>query len=85
MCCYRQEAMPGPDRPFKATMCYLGLHTPFTHSFQAVFCRKLADVWAGRLEGVITFLQSWEPRSCPPAGRQKLAGHTEMTYCNRMV
>lgn len=44
VCCYRQEAMPSPDRPFEATMCYLDLHTLLTHSFKAVFCRKLADV-----------------------------------------
>lgn len=77
--------MPGTDRPFKATMCYLDLHAFLSHSFKAISRRKLADVWAGRLEGVITFVQSWEPRYCSSAGRQKLAGHTEMTYCNRMV
>lgn len=78
-------AHPGPSI---AIICYLDLYTSVTHAFKTISCRRVTDVWAGGLEGVIRDIsyRAGNPAPAPSsAGRQKLTGFTEMTYCNMTI
>ncbi|VTJ71802.1 Hypothetical predicted protein, partial [Marmota monax] len=74
---------PTHTGPSNAIIGYLDLNTSFTHAFKTISCRRVTDVWAGGLEGVIRDIS--HRAGNPTAGRQKLTRFTEMTYSNMPI